>query len=97
MSYPLNIQVNEYQKTNSEFHEYLTNTKSSNNSRNFGFLTILFDLSDPVVSVEQDVEIDGKDIITSFAWHPIEENCLVASRKDGRLAEVHVMERIAPR
>jgi hypothetical protein len=32
---------------------------------------------DPVVSVEQDVEIDGKDIITSFAWHPIEENCLV--------------------
>ena len=52
---------------------------------------------DPVVSVEQDVEIDGKDIITSFAWHPIEENCLVASRKDGRLAEVHVMERIAPR
>jgi len=51
---------------------------------------------DPVVSVEQDVEIDGKDIITSFAWHPSEENCLVASRKDGRLAEVHVMERIAP-
>ena len=32
---------------------------------------------DPVVTVEQDVEIDGKDIITSFAWHPIEENCLV--------------------
>ena len=60
-------------------------------------MTILFNFSDPVVSVEQDVEIDGKDIITSFAWHPIEENCLVASRKDGRLAEVHVMERIAPR
>ena len=32
---------------------------------------------DPVVSVEQDVEIDGRDIITSFAWHPSEENCLV--------------------
>ncbi len=43
---------------------------------------------------EQDV--DGKDIITSFAWHPKEENLLVACRKDGRLAEVHVMERIAP-
>ena len=46
--------------------------------------------------LDPDLDIEGKDIISSFAWHPKEENCLVACRKDGRLAEVHVMERIAP-
>ena len=40
--------------------------------------------------------MENRDLITSFAWHPQEENLLVASRRDGRLAEVHVMERIAP-
>ena len=38
----------------------------------------------------------GRDLLTSFAWHPTEENCLVGCRKDNRLAEVHVMERISP-
>jgi hypothetical protein len=58
--------------------------------------TFFFFVPDPLVPIDEDLDIDGKDVITSFAWHPTEENCLVACRKDGRLAEVHVMERIAP-
>ena len=46
--------------------------------------------------VDEDLEMEGRDIITSFAWHPKEENCMIACRKDNRLAEVHVMERISP-
>lgn len=56
----------------------------------------VFNFTDPTVVIETEPEIEGKDIITSFAWHPQKENLLVACRKDGRLAEVHVMERIAP-
>ena len=51
---------------------------------------------DPASFVEEDIDIEGKDVITSFAWHPTEENCLVACRKNNHLAEVHVMERISP-
>ena len=52
---------------------------------------------DPIIANETEVEVvEGKDIITSFAWHPMEENLLIGCRKDGRLAEVHVNERIAP-
>lgn len=51
---------------------------------------------DPTVPIAEDLEVSERDVITSFAWHPTLDNCLVACRRDGRLAECHAMERISP-
>ncbi len=81
--------------------ERLYETFLLNCSVSFGFAInrskrVVFVFSDPRTPLDEEDHGASRNLVTSFVWHPDEENCIVATRKDGRLAECHAMERIAP-